>query len=77
MSVKSKTKFGRKRLSKSRYTDYHVSSASAFCEKGKSLVKISVIKREDLSISCLFKESASILEQATRSYGGLKSVKTK
>ena len=47
--------------------------SSAFCEKKKiSVKKISAIKKIDLSISCLLKESASILEQASRSYGGLK-----
>ena len=48
--------------------------SSAFCEKKKISVKkkISAIKKIDLSISCLLKESASILEQASRSYGGLK-----
>ena len=31
-----------------------------------------MIKKKDLSIACLLKESASILEQASRSYCGLK-----
>ena len=46
--------------------------SSAFCEKEKSLVNNSEIRKKDLSISCLLKESKSILEQASRSYGGLK-----
>ena len=33
---------------------------------------MSAIKKEDLSICCLLKESALILEQTSRSYGGLK-----
>ena len=33
---------------------------------------LSEIKKKDLSISCLLKESASILEQASRRYGDLK-----
>ena len=47
--------------------------SSAFCEKGEIAgKKMSGIKRTDLSLSCLLKESASILEQTSRSYGGLK-----
>ena len=37
-----------------------------------SLSKISAIKRRDLSICYLLKESASMLEQTSPSYGGLK-----
>ena len=45
----------------------------AFCENKKiGREKFSVSKKKDLPISCLLKESASILEQANRSYGGLK-----
>ena len=33
---------------------------------------LSEIKKKDLSISCLLKESASILEQVSRRYGDLK-----
>ena len=48
-----------RRLTKSRYsTNFH----ARFVRREKSLVKNSVIKKRDLSISCLLKESASILE---------------
>ena len=35
-------------------------------------MKNSAIEKKDLSISCLVKESASVLEQASRNYGDLK-----
>ena len=38
----------------------------------KSLVKLSAIRKKDLSISCLLKESASIMKEGNRSYGALK-----
>ena len=47
--------------------------SNAFCEKeniaGKKFLQL---KKRDLSIYCLLKESASILEQTSPSYGGLK-----
>ena len=57
------------RLSKSRYS---TKFQARFARREKSLVKKSAIIKKDLSISCLLKESASILEEASRSYGGLK-----
>ena len=56
----SKTKIDRKRLSKSCYST-----------RVQLVKRISVINRKDLSISCLLMERASILEQASRSYGRL------
>ena len=57
------------RLSKSRYS---TNFQARFVRKQKSFIKNFWIKKRDLSISCLMKESASILEQTSRSYGGLK-----
>ena len=69
MFLKSKAKMDWKKLSKSRYsTQFQV----RFVRGEKSLVKISAIRKKDLSIPRLWKESASILEQASRSYGDLK-----
>ena len=61
--LKSETKTDRK-LAVKITLQYKLSSA--FCEKAK----IVAIKKRDLSISCLLKESASILEQTSRSYSG-------
>ena len=47
-------------------------SISRSVRKKKSLVKYFWINKKDLSISCFLKESASILEQASRSYGDVK-----
>ena len=58
----------RKRLSKSRKSTKFQAS---FVKREKSLVKYFWIKKKDLSISCLWKDRASILERASRSYGGL------
>ena len=69
MFLKSETKIDQKRLSKSRYS---TKIQERFVRREKSLVKISGIKKKDLSISCLLKESASIFDQASRNYGGLK-----
>ena len=70
MFLKSETKTDRKPAVK---ITLQCKLSSAFCEKGKTTrKKICAIKNGDLSISCLLKESASILEQTSRSYGGLK-----
>ena len=70
MFLKNETKTDRK-LAVKIMLQYKLSSV--FCEKGKVAgKKISAIKKRDLSICCLLKESASILEQTSRSYGGLK-----
>ena len=61
MFYKSKTKSVQKMLSKSHHS---TKFQARFMIREKSLVKISGIKTKDLSISCLLKESASILEQA-------------
>ena len=45
---------------------------SAFCEKGKIARKKLQQLNRDLSICYLLKESASMLEQTSPSYGGLK-----
>ena len=47
-------------------------SISRSVRKKKSLVKYFWINKKDLSISCFLKEGASILEQASRSYGDVK-----
>ena len=59
--LKSKTISDRKRLSKSRYS---TKLQPRFVRTEKSFVKIFVIKRKDLPISLLLRESASVLEQA-------------
>ena len=67
----SKTKIinDRKRqLSKSRYS---ATIQVCFVSTEKLLVK-NLCNKKDLSIFCLLKESASILEQANRRGGGLK-----
>ena len=70
MFLKSETKTDRKPAVK---ITLQYKLSSAFCEKEKIAgKKIFVIKKRDLSICCLLKESASILEQTSRSYGGLK-----
>ena len=63
--IKSKTKIDRKRESKSCY------SVKLSEQKNRSRT-ISGIKKKDILSSYLLKESASLLEQANRSYGGLK-----
>ena len=70
MFLKSETKSDRKPAVK---IPLQYKLSSAFCEKGKIAgKKMSAIEKRDLSICCLFKESASILEQTSGSYGGLK-----
>ena len=70
MFLKSKTKTDRKPAVK---VTLQYKLSSAFYEKGKIARKTFFsIKKRDLSVSCLLKESTSILEQASRSYGGLK-----
>ena len=69
MFLKSKTKTDRKPAVK---ITLQYKLSSAFCEMGKIARKNSWIKKRDLSISCLLKESASILEQLSPSYSGLK-----
>ena len=60
-------------LVKASNTTRHSTNFQArFVRREKSLLKVAAIKKGDLSISCLLKESASILEQTSRSYGGLK-----
>ena len=68
--LKSETKTDRKLVVKS---TLQFKLSSAFCKKVKIAgKKMSKITKRDLSICCLLKESASILEQTSRSYGGLK-----
>ena len=67
--LKTKAKIDRKRLSKSRYSK---KIQARLVRRKKLFVKNFCHKKQDLSISCLLKESALILEQASRSYGRLK-----
>ena len=70
MFLKSETKTDRKAAVK---ITLRYKRSSAFCEKGKiTRKKVSAIKKRDLSICYLLKESASMLEQTSSSYGGLK-----
>ena len=70
MFLKNETKTDRKPAVK---LTLQYKRSSAFCEKGKiARKKISAIKKRDLSICYLLKESASMLEQTSPSYGGLK-----
>ena len=68
--LKSETKTDRKPAVK---ITLQYKLSSAFCEKGKiACKKISAVRKRDLSICCLLKGNALILEQTSRSYGGLK-----
>ena len=68
--VKSKTNFiDRKSLSNLRESKNFKGRS---VRREKPLVKQFCNRKKNLSISCLLKESASILEQKYRSYGGLK-----
>ena len=69
MFLKSQTKIDRKRLSKSCYS---TKFQARFVRGEKSLVTHFCNRKEDPPIFCHLKEGASILEQASRSYGGLK-----
>ena len=70
MFLKSGTKTDRKPAVK---ITLKCKRSSAFCEKGKiARKKMSAIKKRDLSICFLLKESASMSEQTSPSYGGLK-----
>ena len=66
--LKVRQKLTGSRLSKSRYS---TNFQARFVRRAKSLAKNVCDKKRDLSICCLLKESASILEQTSRSYGGL------
>ena len=67
--LKSETKTDRKAAVK---ITLRYKRSSAFSKREKSLVKNFGIKKRDLSICYLLKESASMLEQTSSSYGGLK-----
>ena len=70
MFLKSETKTDRKAAVK---ITLRYKRSSAFCEKGNiARKKVSAIKKRDLSICYLLKESASMLEQTSSSYGSLK-----
>ena len=70
MSLKGETKTDRKPAVK---ITLQYKLSSAFYEKEKiTRKKMFGIRKRDLSICCLLKESTSILEQTSRSYGGLK-----
>ena len=69
MFLKNETKTERKPAVK---ITLQYKRSSAFCEKGKIAGKKFQRIKRDLSICYLLKESASMLEQTSPSYGGLK-----
>ena len=69
MFLKVEQKLTGRGCQKSRYSTKFY---ARFVRRKKSLVKTFEIRKKQLSISCLLKESASILVQANRGYGGLK-----
>ena len=69
MFLKSETKTDRKPAVK---ITLQYKRSSAFCEKGKSARKtFQLLKREIFPFAYILKESASMLEQTSPSYGGL------
>ena len=67
--LRARQKLTGRRLSKSRYG---TNVRARFARREKSLVNNFGIKKRDLSICYLLKESASMLEQTSSSYGELK-----
>ena len=68
--LKVRQKLTGSRLSKSRYS---TNFEARFCKKGKIACKLFLqLKEEIFRFPVFWRESASILEQTSRSYGGLK-----